>query len=276
MSAKKVTAGRETLGNFAPEFARLNDDVLFGEVWSRETPLSSRERSLITVAALVTGGTFDQSLSFHLTKAKDNGVGRVDIAEALTHLAFYAGWPKAWAAFRLAKAIWTEGKGNMTDGARAEDGEINTPVGPLTESYAAEGGGEDKPGGLFTLGDSNETFAKFFTGRSYLKQITGDGLPIFNVTFEPGCRNHWHVHVAKAGGGQILLCHSGRGWYREWGQEARALRPGDAVTVRPGVKHWHGSAKDSWFSHLAVELPGEYAANEWLEPVSDAEYENLG
>ena len=139
-----------------------------------------------------------------------------------------------------------------------------------------EGASADKPGRIFSLGEPNEAFAKFFIGRSYVKQLAGEGLPIFNVTFAPGCRNNWHVHEAKAGGGQILLCHSGRGWYREWGQEARALRPGDTVTVPSGVKHWHGAAKDSWFSHLAVEVPGESAANEWLEPVGDAEYERLG
>lgn len=106
MAIQKVTAGRDTLGNFAPEFARLNDDVLFGEVWSREEQLSPRDRSLITVTALMTGGILDSSLAFHLTKARENGVTKEEIAEALTHLAFYSGWPKAWAAFRMAKEIW--------------------------------------------------------------------------------------------------------------------------------------------------------------------------
>jgi 4-carboxymuconolactone decarboxylase len=106
MAIQKVTAGRDTLGNFAPEFARLNDDVLFGEVWSREEQLSPRDRSLITVTALMTGGILDSSLAFHLTKARENGVTKEEIAEDLTHLAFYSGWPKAWAAFRMAKEIW--------------------------------------------------------------------------------------------------------------------------------------------------------------------------
>jgi quercetin dioxygenase-like cupin family protein len=130
-------------------------------------------------------------------------------------------------------------------------------------------------GAIFPVGEPNEFFAKYFVGRSYLKQLTKEGVPIFNVTFEPGCRNNWHIHKAAKGGGQILLCVSGRGWYQEWGKEARALSPGDAITIPAGVKHWHGAARDSWFSHLAVEVPGENTANEWYEPVTDAEYDKL-
>lgn len=105
---EKVTAGRDALGAFAPKFAQLNDDVLFGEVWSREQELSPRDRSLITVTALVSGGILDSSLQFHMAKARENGVTKTEIVEALTHIAFYAGWPKAWAAFRMAKEIWTD------------------------------------------------------------------------------------------------------------------------------------------------------------------------
>lgn len=108
MLTKKVTAGRDTLGKFAPQFAALNDDVLFGEVWSREEQLSPRDRSLITVTALMTSGILDSSLTFHLNKAKENGVTKAEIAEVLTQLGFYSGWPKAWAAFRLAQDVWTE------------------------------------------------------------------------------------------------------------------------------------------------------------------------
>lgn len=108
VASKKVTAGRDELGRFAPQFAALNDDVLFGEVWSREEQLSPRERSLITVTALMTSGILDSSLSFHLNKAKENGVTKAEIAEVLTQLGFYSGWPKAWAAFRLAQEVWTD------------------------------------------------------------------------------------------------------------------------------------------------------------------------
>ncbi len=126
---------------------------------------------------------------------------------------------------------------------------------------------------LFPVGEPNTAYAQFFVGESYLKLLaSAGGVTIANVTFEPGCRNNWHIHRAKRGGGQILLCTRGEGWYREWGKPAQKLRPGDVVTVPAGVKHWHGAAKDSWFSHLAVEVPGEETSNEWLEPVTAEEY----
>ena len=118
-------------------------------------------------------------------------------------------------------------------------------------------------------------FGKYFVGQSYLNMLTTSGVPIGNVTFEPGCRNNWHIHHAKSGGGQILLCTAGRGYYQEWGKEARELKPGDVVVIPSEVKHWHGAAPDSWFAHLAVEVPGEETANEWCEPVSDEEYGKL-
>lgn len=129
--------------------------------------------------------------------------------------------------------------------------------------------------GPFGIGQPNEAYARYFIGNSYLNRLTSEGVGIANVTFEPGCRNNWHVHKAEKGGGQILLCTSGRGWYQEWGKEPRALKAGDVVEIPANVKHWHGAAKDSWFAHLAVEVPGEKTASEWLEPVSPAEYDNL-
>ena len=128
---------------------------------------------------------------------------------------------------------------------------------------------------VFPIGAPNDGFAQYFTGRSFLAPVSAEQVGIFNVTFEPGCRNNWHIHRAKAGGGQILLCTGGRGWYQEWGRPARELRAGDVVNIPAGVKHWHGAAKDSWFSHLAVEVPGEQTENEWLEPVDDAQYGGL-
>lgn len=130
-------------------------------------------------------------------------------------------------------------------------------------------------GAIFPLGEENDAYARYFTGKSYLRMLSTEGVGIANVTFEPGCRNNWHIHRAKAGGGQILLCTGGRGWYQEWGKSARELRAGDVVNIPAGVKHWHGAAKDSWFSHLAVEVPGEQTENEWLEPVDDAQYGGL-
>ncbi len=127
---------------------------------------------------------------------------------------------------------------------------------------------------IFALGEENP-FGQYFVGQSYLKMLCTEGVGIGNVTFEPGCRNNWHIHHAKKGGGQILLCTAGRGWYQEWGKPAQQLHPGDVVKIPAGVKHWHGAAKDSWFAHLSVEVPGEETSNEWLELVDDQSYNAL-
>lgn len=130
---------------------------------------------------------------------------------------------------------------------------------------------------MFGLGEPNKAFSKYFIGNSYLKPLTDPKETIFmaNVTFEPGCRNNWHIHKASKGGGQILLCVSGRGYYQEWGKPPIELHEGDVVVIKAGVKHWHGATKDSWFSHIAIEVPGEDTSNEWLEAVSDEEYNKL-
>ena len=125
---------------------------------------------------------------------------------------------------------------------------------------------------VFPMGEKNEAFAQYFVGQSYLNMLSTERVTIGNVTFEPGCRNNWHIHHK---GGQILLCTAGRGYYQEWGKEAQELHPGDVVNIPPEVKHWHGAAKDSWFAHLAVEVPAEGASTEWLEAVNDEDYEKL-
>ncbi len=125
---------------------------------------------------------------------------------------------------------------------------------------------------IFPTGEKNTAFAKYFVGQSWLNMLTTEGVAIGNVTFEPKCRNNWHIHHK---GGQILLCTAGRGYYQEWGKPARELHPGDIVQIPPEVKHWHGAAPDSYFVHLAVEVPAEGSSNEWLEPVSDEEYGKL-
>lgn len=244
---KKQTAGRDSLGSFAPKFAQLNDDILFGEVWSREDKLSLKIRSVVTLTALISKGITDNSLQYHLQTAKANGVTRTEMAEILTHLSFYAGWPNAWAAFRMAKEVYAD-----------------------TEA-------PEEHGGFFGQGEPNTAFAKYFIGQSYLKPLTDPKKTVFlaNVTFEPGCRNNWHIHHAASGGGQILLCVDGKGWYQEEGKPAQSLEPGDVVTIPPEVKHWHGAKANSWFSHIAVECPGEDTSNEWLEPVENAWYTAL-
>ena len=179
MAQEKIvqTAGRTQLGEFAPKFAELNDDVLFGEVWSRTDKLGLRDRSLVTITSLISQGITDNSLVFHLQSAKKNGITRTEIAEIITHIGFYAGWPKAWAAFNLAKGVWAE-----------------------------DTAGEDT-----------------------------------KAAFQPVV--------------EIL--------------------PGTVIHIPANVKHWHGAASDGWFAHLAFEVPGEDTSNEWLEPVTDEEYDKL-
>ncbi len=242
----KQTAGRDALGTFAPQFAALNDDVLFGEVWSREAQLPLKLRSIVTITSLISKGIVDSSLQYHLVTAKKNGVSKSEMVEILTQVAFYAGWPNAWAAFRMAKEVY------------ADD---------ATEEH----------GGFFGQGEPNTAFAKYFIGQSYLKPLTNPKETVFiaNVTFEPGCRNNWHIHHAKSGGGQILLCVDGEGWYQEEEKPAQSLHPGDVVVIPPEVKHWHGAKANSWFSHLAIECPGEETSNEWLEAVTEEQYAAL-
>ena len=131
---------------------------------------------------------------------------------------------------------------------------------------------------VFGMGNANTAYAQYFSGESFLNPLTKPETGVFlaNVTFEPGCRNNWHIHHAKKGGGQLLVCTAGEGWYQEEEKEAVSLVPGTVITIPAEVKHWHGAKKDSWFSHIAVEVPGENCSNEWCEPVSDEEYGKLG
>lgn len=246
----KQTAGRDSLGDFAPDFAHYNDDVLFGENWNNQD-IDLKTRSMITVVALMSSGITDSSLIYHLENAKKNGVTKTEIAAVITHVAFYVGWPKGWAVFRMAKDVWSGELSANDEKAR----------------HAAEM--------LFPIGTPNDAFAEYFTGQSYLAPISTSQVGIFNVTFEPGCRNNWHIHHADKGGGQILICVAGRGYYQEWDKDAVLMMPGDTVNIPAGVKHWHGAAKDSWFSHLAIEVPGENGSNEWLESVTDEIYGTL-
>lgn len=248
MSKIKQTAGRDALGDFAPEFAHFNDDILFGENWNNQD-IDLKTRCIITVVALMSSGTTDQSLSYHLANAKKHGVSKKEIAAIITHVAFYAGWPKSWAVFNLAKTIWTE---DVPSDASAK------------EAYQASI--------FFPIGQDNSAYEQYFVGQSYLAPISDGAFPIFNVTFEPGCRNHWHSHRATKGGGQVLICVGGQGYYQEWGKDAVKLQPGDTVTIPANTKHWHGASKDSWFSHLAFEIPGENTSTEWNDPVSEEDY----
>ena len=249
--SKKITqtAGRVQLGDFAPMFAHLNDDVLFGEVWNEEA-IDVKTKCIITVVSLMASGITDSSLGYHLQTAKNNGVTKAEIAAIITHATMYVGWPKGWAVFRMAKEIWNEEEPVLSE----KDAYQNTIFFPV---------GEENP------------YGQFFVGKSYLAPLTTEQIPVYNVSFEPGCRNNWHIHHAAAGGGQMLICVGGRGWYQEWGKEPVEMTPGSVVNIPAEVKHWHGAASDSWFSHLAIEIPAENSSNEWLEPVSDEEYNKL-
>ena len=235
------TAGRDQLGSFAPEFAHYNDDVLFGENWNNGD-LDLKTRSIITVVALMSQGITDSSLKYHIQNAKNNGVTQKEIAAVITHVAFYAGWPKAWAVFNLAKEVYNDQMLETSDKDRYQ----NTIFFPI---------GEPNP------------YGEFFEGQSYLAPITTEQIPVFNVTFEPGCKNHWHIHHASKGGGQMLICVGGRGYYQEWGKEPVEMTPGTVINIPANVKHWHGAADDSWFSHLAIEIAGEETSTEWCEKV---------
>ena len=252
MSKKIVqTAGRDQLGGFAPEFAHFNDDILFGENWNN-SDIDVKTRSIITVVALMSQGITDSSLKYHIMNAKNHGVSQKEMAAIITHVAFYAGWPKAWAVFNLAKEVYGEESEGLTEKDRYQNMIF------------------------FPIGAPNDAYAKYFVGQSYLSPVSTEQVPVFNVTFEPGCRNNWHIHHAKSGGGQMLICVGGRGYYQEWGKDAVELTPGTVINIPANTKHWHGAAPDSWFSHLAIEVSGEDTSAEWLEPVSEDDYGKLG
>ena len=253
------TAGRQQLGEFAPDFARYNDDILFGEVWSKNDVLSLHDRSIVTVSALVASGITDSSLKYHVESAKKNGVTREEMVEVITQLGFYSGWPKAWAAFNMAKDVYNDGSAENTTGEESGNTDLETI----------------RSTSLFPVGGENADYAQYFDGKSYLNMISLDQVVIGNVTFEPGCRNHWHIHHADRGGGQMLLITAGRGYYQEWGKPAQQLKPGDVVHIPANVKHWHEAAKNSAFQHIAVEIPGENTSNEWCEAVCEKEYDRL-
>lgn len=201
---------------------------------------------MITIAALMAQGLFPQ-LKSHFELGKKHGVTKEEAVEIVTQIAFYSGWPKAWSAFPLIEEVYGKDK--------------------ITQNH----------GGIFGMGELNVNFAQYFIGNSYLKPLTNSKETVFiaNVTFEPSCRNNWHIHKATKGGGQILIGVEGEGWYQEEGKKAQSLKPGDVITIPANIKHWHGAKMNSWFSHLAIEVPGENTKNEWLEPVKDEEYKKL-
>ena len=221
----------------------------FGDYYTRKG-LDLNTRELLTMAILVNLGTEPQ-LKAHI--GSNLKIRTADYVEQAIYNCWpYCGYPRTLNALRLLKEAVAE--------AKTATVAKNMP---------------DKDWSVFPVGKPNDAYAKYFVGKSYLDMISKEQVGVGNVTFEPACRNNWHIHHAKKGGGQILIATAGRGYYQEWGKPAVELKPGDVVNIPAGVKHWHGAAPDSWFQHLAIEVPGEGTSNEWLEPVSDEEYARL-
>lgn len=221
----------------------------FGDYYTRKG-LDLNTRELLTMAILVNLGTEPQLKAHIGANLKIRTAEYVE--QAIYNCLPYCGYPRTLNALRLLKEAAAEAK---------------------TATVAKTMPGKDWS--VFPVGKPNDAYAKYFVGKSYLDMISTEQVGVGNVTFEPACRNNWHIHHAKKGGGQILIATAGRGYYQEWGKPAVKLKPGDVVNIPAGVKHWHGAAPDSWFQHLAIEVPGEGTSNEWLEPVSDEEYARL-
>jgi len=240
-AARAATVDR-TLAPVAPKLAQLTNDVVFADLW-RRTDLAPRDRSLVTIAALAAGGDGDQ-LAFHVQRGLENGLTQAQIVEALTHLAFYAGWPKANAAIAVAGKAFTIKETNL-----------------VSDIQIVHPGQEPKPGP-----------SDYFTGSvSVASPFKGTGdarLGGATVTFKPGARTNWHTHPL----GQLLIVTHGTGWIQSEDKPVQAMKTGDTVWIAPGIKHWHGAAHNTAMTHVAVSEAKDGESVTWLEPVSDANY----
>lgn len=229
---------------FAPATDYYLKAHLFGDIFARDN-LTFAQRELVTIAALSGIKGVDPQLRSHVSGARNMGLGDSAIKDIPNVLRAKVGDVEAFRVNKAIAAVYDE---------------------PLTQQPPFEPS-------AFPKGVPNTAYAQYFIGNSYLAPLLDGGqLPIHNVTFEPGCRNNWHIHHK---GEQILICINGRGWYQEWGKPAQALKPGDVVNVPAETKHWHGAARDSWFQHIAIAVPVEGASNEWCEPVTDEECNKL-
>ena len=224
-------------------------DNCFGDYYTR-SGLDYGMREMITFCFLAAQGGCEPQLTSHAKNNMNVGNDKEFLIKIISQCLPFIGYPRSLNALRC----------------------VNTAAESM-EANKKETEKQPENPGVFPVGEKlPEESAKNFIGQAYIKPLTDKGGPIANVTFEPGCRNNWHIHHV---GGQILLVTGGKGWYQEWGKPAQKLSAGDVVNIAPGVKHWHGAAADSWFSHLAVSIPGEGAYAQWLEPVSDEEYKKL-
>ena len=232
-------------GNMGKDVEQFLTDYFFGDIYSRGA-LDLQTRELLGYCVLTTLEAESQ-LHSHYHGNINAGNSPETLTAAVIQCLPYIGFPAAIKALRIIKEETAD-----ADGKAAFQREM-----------------------IFPIGEPNTAYAKYFIGNSYLAPISKEQIPFSNVTFEPGCRNNWHIHHATKGGGQMLVCVAGKGWYQEWGKPAVQMLPGDVIHIPANVKHWHGAAADSWFAHLAFEVPGENTSNEWLEPVTDEEYNRL-
>ncbi len=239
----QLRGGKAFNYDFAPQTDYYLKAHLFGDIFARDV-LSYADRELVTIAALSGLSGAEPQLLSHVGGSLHMGV-TADMLRSLASLISTEGGESE--GYRLRKAVAQVLGDEFTEGKPVENR-------------------------IFPIGDLNTGFAKYFTGNSYLAALNTEGLPLINVTFEPRCRNNWHIHHRSA---QILVCVGGEGWYQAWGEPARRLKPGDVVYIAPEVKHWHGAAASCWFQHIALAVAAEGSSNEWLEPVSDEEYNKL-
>ena len=226
--------------SFAPATDYYLKAHLFGDIFSRDV-LSHSDRELVTIAALSSVNGLAPQLLAHVKGSRNMGVTDDELRALPNVLRAHVGELEAWRADKAVAAALGE---TFNEGQPVENQ-------------------------MFPKGNPNTAFARYFVGNSYLADINPGGFPLFNVTFEPGCRNNWHIHH---GGGQVLICVGGEGLYQAWGEPVRRLHPGDVVNIPAEVKHWHGATAGSWFQHIAIEVPGENRSNEWCEAVSDEAY----
>jgi 4-carboxymuconolactone decarboxylase len=258
------------LYDFAPAIDQFLKGHLFGDIFQRDV-LNWQDWELATVAALANIEGVNPQLQGHLVVGMHNGLTPEQLREFVSVLRAKCS-PKVADNAGVVLDQVLGAKKQVTVGERSVVDTVKTTANHSKEEDMSQQHDDAANVGVFPRGGKNEAYAKYFTGNSYLNMLSTERVFIGNVTFEPGCRNFWHIHHK---GGQILLVTGGRGWYQEWGKPAKELRPGDVVNIPPETKPWHGAAQDSWFSHVAVEVPAEGASNEWLEPVSDQDYNSF-
>lgn len=239
----KLVGGTPYNYTFAPATDYYLKAHLFGDIFARDV-LTYPERELVTVSALSSIAGVEPQLKSHIRGAKNMGLTDAEIHAIPAALEASVGETEAYRAKKAIAEFYGEA---FTEGKPVENM-------------------------MFPKGELNTAYAQYFIGNSYLAPLLKEGLPMSNVTFEPRCRNNWHIHHK---GGQILICVGGEGWYQEWGKPAQKLHPGDVVNIPAEAKHWHGATADSWFQHIAIAVPAEGASNEWLEPVTDEEFDKL-